>query len=106
MPNRNQNYHFILKNVDLKISWWAQGAKFSKNVRMTGKTVIITGANSAIEVAIDLAARGAKIYMACRDQKRAEEARQRIIRTTGNSNVIFIPCDLASLSSVRSFAYE
>lgn len=44
--------------------------------------------------------------MACRDQKRTEEARQEIIRTTGNSNVVFIQCDLASLASVRSFVKE
>ncbi|XP_055310381.1 retinol dehydrogenase 12-like isoform X2 [Sitodiplosis mosellana] len=91
------------------ISWYAQGGQFEKtNVRMVGKIVIITGCNAGIgkEVAIDLARRGAKIYMACRDQKRAEEARQVIIRATGNSNVVFIPCDLASLSSVRSFAHD
>lgn len=75
---------------------------------MVGKTVIITGCNTGIgkEVAMELARRGAKIYMACRNQKLSEQARQEIVRTTGNSNVIFIPCDLASLASVRSFVKE
>lgn len=58
------------------------------------------------ETAMDLAKRGGKIYLACRDQKRAEDARQEIIRITSNSNVIFIPCDLASLTSVRAFVKE
>lgn len=73
-----------------------------------GKIAIITGCNTGIgkETAIDLARRGAKIYMACRDQKRAEDARQEIIRITSNSNVIFIPCDLASLASIRAFVKE
>lgn len=89
--------------------WWAQGGQFKKkNIRLVGKIVIITGCNTGIgkETAIDLARRGAKIYMACRDQKRAEDARQEIIRITSNSNVIFIPCDLASLASIRAFVKE
>ena len=43
------------------------------NNRLTGKTVIITGANAGIgkETAFDLAKRGARIIMACRDLKKA-----------------------------------
>lgn len=44
--------------------------------------------------------------MANRNQKRSEDARQEIIRATGNSHVIFIQCDLASLASVRAFVKE
>ena len=48
------------------------GVCTSKN-KLTGKTVIITGANAGIgkETAIDLATRGARDIMACRDLKRA-----------------------------------
>lgn len=83
--------------------------QFPKNdVRMTGKVVIITGANSGCgkEVATDLARRGAKVYMACRNQKRAIDVCQQIIRDTGNSHVTFITCDLASFASVQSFVKE
>lgn len=75
---------------------------------MTGKVVIITGANSGCgkEVATDLARRGARIYMACRNQKRSLDVCQQIIRETGNSNVFFIACDLASFASIRSFVTE
>lgn len=75
---------------------------------MTGKVVIITGANSGCgkEVAIDLARRGAKVYMACRNQKRSLDVCQQIIRDTGNSHVFLIACDLASFESIRSFVKE
>lgn len=44
---------------------------------MTGKTVIITGANTGIgkETAIDLAKRGARVILACRDIRKADGAK-------------------------------
>ena len=52
-----------------------QGGKFRKNVKAFGKVVIVTGANTGIgkETVRDLAFRGAKVYMACRDMKKCEE---------------------------------
>ncbi|EFX61446.1 hypothetical protein DAPPUDRAFT_273379 [Daphnia pulex] len=69
--------------------------------KLTGKTVIITGGNSGIgkETAIDLAKRGARVILACRDLKKADDAR-------GNNNVVVNQLDLASLASVRQFASE
>ena len=83
------------------------GAFYSdKNTKLNGKTVIITGSNTGIgkETALDLARRGARVILACRDAKRGEEAAEYVRKTTGNGNVIFESLDLASLESVKNFA--
>ncbi|KAJ9593667.1 hypothetical protein L9F63_014792, partial [Diploptera punctata] len=76
--------------------------------RMDGKTVIVTGANTGIgkETAHDLAQRGAKVILACRDLKRGKEACENIIEKTGNKKVVLRHLDLSSLASVRKFANE
>ena len=76
--------------------------------RMDGKTVIITGANTGIgkETALDLANRGARVILACRDEKKATIAVDDIKKKTNNQNVIFKKLDLASLASVRQFSEE
>jgi NAD(P)-dependent dehydrogenase (short-subunit alcohol dehydrogenase family) len=83
-----------------------QGGQFKKNTRIDGKIVVITGANSGIgkETAIDLAKRGGKIYIACRDLKRGEDALAEIKEKSGSKDVHFLQLDLASLDSVREFA--
>ncbi|XP_067632830.1 retinol dehydrogenase 14 isoform X1 [Eurosta solidaginis] len=76
--------------------------------KMQGKTVIITGANSGIgkETARDLAKRGARVIMACRNQETANAAKEEIVKETGNTNVIVKKLDLGSQKSVREFAAD
>ncbi|XP_041668822.1 dehydrogenase/reductase SDR family member 13-like [Cheilinus undulatus] len=83
-----------------------QMPRCESDVKLDGKTVIVTGANTGIgkTTAMDLARRGARVIMACRDQGRAEAAIKDIIQETGNHQVIFMQLDLSSLQSVRSFA--
>lgn len=86
--------------------WFIQGRSYRKPTRLDGKVVIITGANTGIgkETAVDLARRGARVYMACRSPQRGEEALQEVIERSRSTDVHFRPLDLASLKSVRSFA--
>lgn len=85
---------------------WIQGAVFTKTTKIDGKVVIITGSNTGIgkETAVDLARRGAKVYLACRDLDRGEAARKEIIERSGNREVYFWKLDLASFKSIREFA--
>jgi len=44
------------------------------------------------------------VILACRSAERAQAARDDIVKSTGNDDVIVMVLDLASLSSVRQFA--
>lgn len=94
--------------IIVKNRFWIEGQLYSKSIRADGKCILITGANAGIgkETAIEMAERGAKVILACRDRTRAEIAREEIIRTTGNSNVHVMLLDLASFRSIRAFAKE
>lgn len=72
------------------------------------KVYVVTGANSGIgkEIVTDLAHRGAKVYMACRDMLKCEEVRRDVVIDSKNKYVYCRMCDLASLDSVRSFVSE
>ncbi|KAL9917512.1 retinol dehydrogenase 12-like isoform 1-T2 [Glossina fuscipes fuscipes] len=85
-----------------------QGGKFDKPNRADGKVIIVTGSNTGIckETVRELAKRGAKVYMACRDMKKCEEARQEIVLETRNKNVYCRKCDLASMDSIHKFVDE
>lgn len=51
-----------------------------------------------------MASRGGKIYLACRDKKRAEDAIEKIKQRSGSENVHFLQLDLSSLESIREFS--
>jgi len=72
---------------------------------MKDKVVIITGSNKGIgkEAAKQIAKLGAKVYMACRSLDYANQAREEIIKETGNSNVFVRHLDLASPDSIINF---
>jgi NAD(P)-dependent dehydrogenase (short-subunit alcohol dehydrogenase family) len=71
-----------------------------------GKLAYITGANSGIgfHAALELARAGAAVILACRDQTKAESARQRILAEVPAAQLEIALLDLASLSSVRAAA--
>ncbi|MEH7329919.1 short-chain dehydrogenase [Priestia megaterium] len=73
-----------------------------------GKTVLITGGNSGIgfEAAKALAARGAEIILAVRNEAKGKEAKKRIKADNGNAKVTIMSLDLSDLSSIRHFANQ
>jgi len=75
---------------------------------MRDKTVIITGSNTGIgkEAAKEIAKKGAKVYMACRNLDSAEIARKEIIDETKNQNVFVRKLDLSSVDSIVNFAEQ
>lgn len=87
---------------------YIQGGQYRKTNRIDNKVVVITGSNTGIgkETALELAKRGAKIYLACRSVARAEAARDEIIIKSNNKNVFVRELDLSSLKSVRNFAQK
>ncbi|XP_044734737.1 retinol dehydrogenase 11-like [Chrysoperla carnea] len=95
---------FIL--IAIKIYIKLTTGKCRSTNQMNGKVVIITGGNSGIgkATAMDLAARGAKVILACRNLKTAEKTKEEIIKRTKNSNIIVKQLDLESLRSVREFS--
>jgi NAD(P)-dependent dehydrogenase (short-subunit alcohol dehydrogenase family) len=71
-----------------------------------GKVIVITGANSGIgfEAARVLAARGAKVVMACRDPRKMADAVARLKRDLPSATIDSVVLDLASLASIRAAA--
>ena len=59
------------------------------NSEMSGKVVMVTGANSGMgkEISLGLARLGASLVMVCRDSARGETARADVQQQTGNRDV-------------------
>jgi NAD(P)-dependent dehydrogenase (short-subunit alcohol dehydrogenase family) len=83
-------------------------AKWSANdiPDLSGKTAVVTGANSGLgyETTLALAGHGAHVVMACRDERRGSEALERVRTELPQSSVELSLLDLADLTSVRKFA--
>lgn len=74
----------------------------------TGRTFLVTGANSGIgfEASAVLAAAGARVLLGCRDRGRAEEAADRIRRRVDGADLGIVLLDQASLASVAAAAEQ
>src|SRR5271155_4595310 len=73
---------------------------------MSGKTCIVTGANSGIgkETALGLAQMGARVVMVCRNAEKGEAALEEVRRESGSSQVDLLIADMSSQASVRALA--
>jgi retinol dehydrogenase-14 len=75
---------------------------------VTGKIVLITGANSGIgfEAAVRIARMGAHIVMVARDRQKAETAIVAARERSGSDKFSLMLCDMSSMSGVRRLAAE
>ncbi len=73
---------------------------------LSGKTYIVTGANSGIgyEAAKNFASRGATVALVCRSESRGRDAVASIVAATGNARVSLYVADFSLLSSVSKVA--
>ncbi len=74
--------------------------------QLDGCTCVVTGANTGIGrvTAEGLAARGARVVLACRSAERTQPVIAELARRTGNDDLEHLPLDLADLESVRAAA--
>ena len=73
---------------------------------LAGRTFLVTGATSGIGLAttMALAARGARLLLACRSAERASALAERVQAGRGGATAAHVPLDLADLASVRTCA--
>ena len=72
----------------------------------SGRTVLVTGANTGIgfETAKVLAGRGGRVLMGCRSHDRAHAAMERIVEAVPDADLNFVPLDQGDLASIRAAA--
>lgn len=72
------------------------------------KLILVTGGTSGIgrEIVKGLASAGAHIVFMARELNNGETVKKEIIKETGNSNIDYLICDLASFSSIRECTEE
>ncbi len=84
--------------------WIAQKWDTAHIPDQSGRTVLVTGANSGLglRTAEVLAGKGAHVLLACRSPERGQRALERVLATGGSAELVQL--DLADLASVRSAA--
>jgi len=75
---------------------------------LEGKIILVTGANSGIgfEASRIFASKNATLIFACRNEKKAEEAKEKILKEFPNTIIHILLYDQSSLESIRHFTSE
>ncbi|MEL7686304.1 oxidoreductase [Citromicrobium bathyomarinum] len=83
-----------------------KGFTFDDIPGQTGRTALVTGANTGIGyyIAEMLADRGARVLMGCRDLTKAEAARKDMLKAVPGAQIELVELDLADMASVRKAA--
>ncbi|XP_060793208.1 dehydrogenase/reductase SDR family member 12 isoform X4 [Neoarius graeffei] len=83
--------HFVASDLDVDVS---------------GRSFIITGANSGIgkATALEIAKRGGTVHLVCRNKDRADEARTHIVEQSKNENVHVHIADMSNPRGLWEFA--
>ncbi len=73
---------------------------------LTGRTAVVTGGNGGLGLvcAHELAAKGAQVVLAARDQEKARTAEKQIHARNEQASTEIVPLDLGSLASVQAAA--
>jgi NAD(P)-dependent dehydrogenase (short-subunit alcohol dehydrogenase family) len=102
------NLRYLTQGVKMKVVERDSSTKWTEKdlPDLTGRTVIITGANSGTGFAATnfLSTKGATVVMACRNPDKANRALQRIRNDNAEAKLDFIPLDLGSLASIERFS--
>ncbi|MBR4799681.1 MAG: SDR family NAD(P)-dependent oxidoreductase, partial [Clostridia bacterium] len=76
--------------------------------RLDGKTALITGGNAGIgfKTAETLVQLGAAVILACRNETRANTARETLLRDHPGADIRIMRLDVADFASIDAFAKE
>lgn len=95
--------HFTKTGYDNHAASYKDKA-FHDNADLTGKTYMVTGANSGLgkEMTRYLAEKGADVYMICRNPERGEKAKADVAEKTKSDKLHLMVCDVGKAKDVRS----
>ncbi|PWY99142.1 NAD(P)-binding protein [Testicularia cyperi] len=82
--------------------------KASDIPNLTGRVVVVTGGNSGLgeTSCLELARKGAKVYMASRTESKADDAISKIKQAVPDADIHFLQLDLTDLTAVRKSAEQ
>ena len=83
-------------------------ANKDNNNDISGKTIIITGANSGIgyEAALNFSCRGANVGLVCRSRERGEQALNKIKKLSGSQNLNLFIADFSQVKQIPKLAQQ
>jgi len=98
----------LVGTLSLSKDYLFGGPEYEGRENLFGRTYVVTGATSGIgrATAEALAARGARVILTGRNDEEGSKAASEISRKHFNRQVVYKHLDLASLSSIRSFAQD